>query len=102
MWPATRRTGRASATATCTRRSAAARSDGISSNVLGLTQVWYNADTGQILEADTVLNDRDFLFTTDPRDTSGYGAGGSSFTAGRTRVYIENVLTHEFGHSFGL
>ncbi|HUP57718.1 MAG TPA: carboxypeptidase regulatory-like domain-containing protein [Bdellovibrionota bacterium] len=75
---------------------------GISPNVLGLTQVWYNADSGEILEADTVLNDRDFVFTTDPTDTSGYGAGSSGFSSGRTRVYVENVLTHELGHSLGL
>src|SRR4051812_22733798 len=30
---------------------------GLSPNVLGLTQVWYNTDNGEILEADVVLND---------------------------------------------
>ena len=74
----------------------------LSPNVLGLTQVWYNTDTGEILESDTVLNDRDFRFTTNPKDTSGYGSSATSFSAGRTNVYIENVLTHELGHALGL
>ncbi|MGZ3707595.1 MAG: carboxypeptidase regulatory-like domain-containing protein, partial [Bdellovibrionota bacterium] len=71
-------------------------------NVLGLTQVWYNTDNGEILETDVVLNDRDFRFTTDPRDTSGTGSGSTSFYAGKSNVYIENVITHELGHAFGL
>ncbi len=68
-------------------------------NVLGLTQVWYNTSTGAILETDIVLNDRDFAFSTDPRDTSGAGSGQVGSTG---RVFIENVLTHELGHAFGL
>ncbi len=72
----------------------------LSANVLGLTQVWYNTDTGDILETDIVLNDRDFRFTLDPRDTSGFGS--SSGPGGRGSVYIQNVLTHEMGHAYGL
>mgnify|MGYP000720876703 CR=1 FL=1 len=71
----------------------------LSSNVLGLTQVWYATDTGEILEADIILNDVDYRFTTNPHDTSGFGGGGSGMGS---NVFIENVLTHEFGHAFGL
>jgi hypothetical protein len=74
----------------------------LSQNVLGLTQVWYNTDSGEILETDIVLNDRDFYFTNNPTDTSGYGSGGSTFTSGKSNVYIQNVITHEFGHALGL
>ncbi len=73
----------------------------LSSNVLGLTQVWYNTDTGEILETDIVLNDRVYQFTTDARHTSGYGATGGGHGNG-AQVFVENVLTHELGHAFGL
>jgi Matrixin len=70
----------------------------VDSQVLGLTQVWYNTETGQIIETDVVLNDVQFRFSTNPRDTTGYGSGT---TTGNT-VFLENVLTHELGHAFGL
>ena len=77
---------------------------GLTPNILGLTQVWYSTDSGQILEADTVLNDQSFVFTEDPTDTSGFGSGLDSNARARTRnhVFVENVLTHEFGNSLGL
>jgi hypothetical protein len=74
----------------------------LSPNVLGMTQVWYDTDSGEILETDIVLNDRDFQFTNNPTDTSGYGSGASTFVQGRTNVYIQNVITHELGHALGL
>lgn len=74
---------------------------GLTPNILGLTQVWYNTDSGRILEADTVLNDKNFVFTTNPTDTSGFGSSESTFSA-RNRVFVENVITHELGHSYGL
>ena len=74
----------------------------LNANVLGLTQVWYNTDNGQILEADIALNDRNFYFSNNPSDTSGYGSNKTSFHNGLPSVYIENVITHEIGHAFGL
>lgn len=70
----------------------------IDPQVLGLTQVWYNTETGETIETDIVLNDVNYQFSTRPTDTSGHGSGS---TTGNT-VFIENVLTHELGHAFGL
>ena len=70
----------------------------LSPNILGLTQVWYNTANGQILEADIVLNDLAYHFTTNPADTSGYGSNH----ANSNKVFIENVITHEIGHAYGL
>ena len=75
---------------------------GITPSILGLTQVWYNTNSGQILETDTVLNDLNFNFTTNPADTSGYGNGTPTYGNGKMNVFVENVLTHEFGHALGL
>ena len=60
--------------------------------------------TGEILETDILLNDRDFQFTLNPQDTSGYGsaAGASVYaSSGKPKVFLENVITHELGHTFG-
>jgi len=73
----------------------------LNSSVLGLTQVWYDTDSGEILETDIVLNDMSYRFTNDPRHTSGYGTQNGTSGDGR-QVYIENVITHELGHAFGL
>ncbi len=67
--------------------------------VLGLTQVWYNTSSGEIVEADIELNDSAYELTLNPADTSGSGNGGS---LDRRRVFIENVITHELGHAYGL
>ncbi|OFZ19900.1 MAG: hypothetical protein A2X94_14685 [Bdellovibrionales bacterium GWB1_55_8] len=82
--------------------SSSSTSGSLSPNVLGLTQVWYNTDTGEVLEADIVLNDRDFQFTSNVSDTSGFGTGKTEVWGGRNQVFIDNVLTHELGHAIGL
>lgn len=72
---------------------------GVDAGVIGVTQVWYNTNNGEIFETDIVLNDIHFDFTDNPDDTSGYGSGDWSR---ERRVYLENVLTHEIGHAYGL
>jgi hypothetical protein len=75
----------------------------VGTGVLGLTQVWYNTDTGQILETDIVINDINYRYSSDPRDTSGYGVTNSSGSSSAIKkVYLDNVITHELGHAYGL
>lgn len=71
----------------------------VSPNVVAVTQVWYQTDSGRIQEADIVLNDRDYVFTNNPTDTSGFGSGNNQLS---NRVFFENVMTHELGHVMGL
>jgi hypothetical protein len=55
-----------------------------SSAVVGITKVTFNQDTGQIIEADIMLN------------------GDIELSAAtETSRYVGNVLTHEIGHSIG-
>jgi hypothetical protein len=72
--------------------------------VLALTQTWYHTETGEILEADVALNDRDFKFTLDPKDHAGSwgGTGRALQYSDRPKIYLPNVLTHEFGHAIGM
>ncbi|MGE4231894.1 MAG: matrixin family metalloprotease [Bacteriovoracia bacterium] len=60
-------------------------------SVIALTSTFSQGNN--ILEADMELNDDRFIFTTKPTDTT--NDGGSE-------VFLENVLTHELGHAFGL
>jgi hypothetical protein len=53
--------------------------------VVGLTQVFYKNNTGQIVEADILINDS-FPFSTDVTKLN----------------FIGNVITHELGHFLGL
>jgi len=66
-------------------------------NVIGFTQVWFNSETGDMMEADIMLNDRDYVLTDSPLDTSSHRLVNS-----RPRVYLNNVVTHELGHAIGL
>jgi hypothetical protein len=53
--------------------------------VVGVTQVSYREEDGEIVEADIILNDN-YGFSDDPKDSN----------------YIGNALTHELGHLLGL
>ena len=53
--------------------------------VVGLTQVYYKNNTGEIIEADILLNDN-FTFSTNVNESN----------------YLGNVITHEMGHFLGL
>ena len=64
----------------------------ISPGVFGLTTVTYNANTGEILDADIGLNDTSFAWDTLGRKTLGVS----------NRAYIEPIMTHEIGHLYGL
>lgn len=68
------------------------------SYALAVTQVWYNTNTGDILETDIVLNDVNYVFSTNPADSTGPGNGNW----GSSRAYLGNVVTHELGHAYGL
>jgi hypothetical protein len=53
--------------------------------VVGVTQVYFKNNTGEMIEADILLNDN-FSFSTDINDAN----------------YLGNVITHEMGHFLGL
>lgn len=55
------------------------------SGVVGVTQVYFKNNTGEIIEADILINDN-FPFSTDVNDAN----------------YLGNVITHEMGHFLGL
>ena len=76
--------------------------DAIDPNVIGYTQVWYNEDSGTLLEADIMLNDRDYELTANARDTSSASPPPSSVGSHRRNVFIGNIITHELGHALGL
>lgn len=59
-----------------------------SRQALAVTLTTFDCGTGQILDADIVLNGRDFTFTTDPH-------------LGTPRVDVQNTVTHEIGHLVG-
>ncbi len=64
----------------------------ITAGVFAVTITTFDTTTGEILDADMELNDRDFTWDTlGPTNTTG--------TPGR--AYIENVVTHEIGHLIG-
>lgn len=65
-------------------------------NVIGYTQVWFNSNSGDMIEADIILNDVDYQLTETPTDTSSHSEQGEK------KVYLNNVVTHELGHAIGL
>jgi len=67
------------------------------SNIVALTEVLYYVNSGQIAEADMVFNDNDFEFTKIPGDT-----GKPSTAPYSSKIYLQDVATHEAGHALGL
>ncbi|MCB9893952.1 MAG: matrixin family metalloprotease [Planctomycetes bacterium] len=65
----------------------------IASGVFAVTITTFDTTNGQITDADMELNDRDFTWDT-------LGPAGTTGVIGR--AMIENVVTHEAGHFFGL
>ena len=65
----------------------------IASGVFAVTITTFDTSNGQITDVDMELNDRDFTWDT-------MGPGSTSGVIGR--AMIENVVTHEAGHFFGL
>ncbi len=59
---------------------------------LAVTSVWFQPSNGQISKVDLRFNDLCYQFTTNPQDTQN---GGS-------KVFIQDVITHEMGHALGL
>ncbi len=75
----------------------------MSSSIIGTTQVWYDGNSGDIYEADIILNDRNFNFTTSPEDSTEPAEGVVISRANhKIPVYIENTISHELGHTLGL
>jgi hypothetical protein len=70
--------------------------DAIDPNVIGYTELWFNEATGDIVESDIILNDRNYSFTSNPSDTASRSRGI------RPSVYLNSILTHELGHAIGL
>ena len=63
--------------------------------VVALTEVWHYTNNGQIVGANMIFNDRDYLFTANAGDT------GKSIGS-QTAIYLQDVATHEAGHAYGL
>jgi uncharacterized membrane protein YgcG len=69
------------------------KSSNIASGVFAVTITTFETTTGQIVDADMELNDRDFTWDT-------LGPTGTQGIIGR--AMIESVVTHELGHFIGL
>jgi len=59
-----------------------------SANAIAITMTTFDCGSGQIYDADVILNDVGFSFTTDPQP-------------GVAKADIQNTLTHEVGHVLG-
>ena len=66
---------------------------GLRNGIIAVASIWYNTNTGEIVDADIILN-------------SGYKWGiadGDELTADLTNAFdIRNIVTHEAGHWTGL
>lgn len=63
-----------------------------------LTTVWHDTVTGEILDADMLINENMGPYTVCPADPTGCPPSMSA----RSPVDLQNVMTHEAGHYFGL
>ena len=72
--------------------------ESIDQNIIGYTKLWFNSNNGDIIEADIMLNDRDYELTNSPYDTS----SSHNHQFSRPKVYLNNIITHELGHAIGL
>lgn len=68
-------------------------STGVTTGVFAVTVTTFDTVTGEILDADMEINDRDFTWDT---------LGPTATTGIVGRAMIENVVTHEIGHFVGL
>jgi hypothetical protein len=64
----------------------------VSGSALGVTYTWYYPSTGEVAEIDTIMNSKVAWSWSDPSGTCAYS---NTYDA-------QNILTHEFGHWFGL
>lgn len=64
----------------------------ISGNALAVTYTWYNPSTKQAVDIDTIMNSRYAWSYTPPPQCSLYP----------TTYDVQNILTHELGHTVGL
>ena len=69
------------------------------SRAFAVTIVWYNEETGQILDADMMINDEEFI--------PGRGAGGpyadcSVSVCDGIYADLQGIVTHEAGHFIGI
>jgi hypothetical protein len=60
-------------------------------SALGVTYIWYNPSTMQVVELDTIMNKR-----------FAWAWSGNSTCAYTNSYDAQNILTHEIGHWFGL
>lgn len=68
-----------------------------SGGALAVSYVWYNTTTHKAVEVDTIMNKK---FSWEWSDPNTWPAGQ---TCAYTGVYdAQNIMTHEFGHTFGL
>ena len=66
---------------------------------LGVTYIWYNSITEEVVELDTILNKKYFWKWSDPASAS----WSSDPICAYSNAYdAQNILTHEIGHWFGL
>ena len=68
-----------------------------SGTALAVSYIWYNSATGELVEVDTIMNQKFTWFWSNP----------INWPIGQTCAYsgvydAQNILTHELGHTIGL